>query len=110
MTEDKSIEQRLAALEATMAELQKRLRPPTSGNWVEGWISPVADEEAFLQAMEFARAYRKMHFPPEADASGNCVHPLIGPIHDEETFSKVLEVIKEIRESEYPPDNGGSGA
>ena len=40
MKEANSIEQRLEALEATVAALQKRLNPLASSNWAEGFIPP----------------------------------------------------------------------
>jgi hypothetical protein len=64
------IEQRLAALEAAVADLQRQLNPPTPRTWPKGFVPPVADEEAFLKAMELARQYRSTHYPTELGEAG----------------------------------------
>jgi hypothetical protein len=58
MATEPTIEQRLAALEAAVKEIQDRLGPPPSAEkWWEK-IPPVEDIEAFEEAMEDGRAYR----------------------------------------------------
>jgi hypothetical protein len=65
MATEPTIEQRLAALEAAVKEIQERLSPPPSAEkWWEK-IPPVEDIEAFEEAMEYGRAYRPPDDPSE---------------------------------------------
>jgi hypothetical protein len=65
MSTEPTIEQRLAALEAAVKEIQDRLGPPPSAErWWEK-IPPVEDIEAFQKALEYGRAYRYADRPPD---------------------------------------------
>ena len=65
MSTDLTIEQRLAALEAAVKEIQERLAPPPSAEkWWEK-IPPIADREAFREALEYGRAFRYADRPPD---------------------------------------------
>lgn len=58
MSTESAIEQRLAALEAAVKEIQQRLGlPPSAEKWWEK-IPPVEDIKTFEEAMEHGRAYR----------------------------------------------------
>ena len=72
MASDKTIEERLAALEAAVAELQRRLNVTPAGNWSQNLVPAIKDEdvEAFNEAMEYGREYRRSHFPPELEEEG----------------------------------------
>ena len=67
MSAEPTIEQRLAALEAAVKELQSRLPPPpvAAPNWLDKVIGSVSDSEAFEQALEYGRAYRYADRPPD---------------------------------------------
>ncbi len=65
MSIEPNIEQRLAALEAAVKEIQDRLAPqPTAEKWWEK-IPPVEDIEAFEEAMGYGRAYRYADRPQD---------------------------------------------
>jgi hypothetical protein len=66
MAEKKSIEQRLAALEEAVRELQSRLPPVPAEKWWEK-IPPVSNLEAFEKAMEYGREYRYADRPSDED-------------------------------------------
>lgn len=68
MAEEKSIEQRLAALEEAVREIQSRL-PPPAPNWLDKVIGPInnVDPQAFEQALEYGRQYRYADRPPDED-------------------------------------------
>lgn len=63
MAEEKSIEQRLTALEESVRELQSRLPPPDQKWWEK--IPPITDREAFEQVLEYGRAFRYADRPPD---------------------------------------------
>ncbi|HEY7152785.1 MAG TPA: hypothetical protein VH575_02400 [Gemmataceae bacterium] len=65
MSTEPTIEQRLAALEAAVKEIQDRLGPsPSAERWWEK-IPPVEDIEAFDEMLEYGRAYRYADRPPD---------------------------------------------
>ena len=65
MAEEQTIEQRIAALEAAVRELQSRLPPPIPAlNWWEK-LGPITDREAFEQVLEYGRAFRYADRPPD---------------------------------------------
>jgi hypothetical protein len=54
MLDEALLEQRLAALERSLADLQRRpVAVPVSDNWLDRIIGPISDEEAFLQALRY---------------------------------------------------------
>ncbi|HWG43964.1 MAG TPA: hypothetical protein VN688_14395 [Gemmataceae bacterium] len=66
MSTEPTIEQRLAALEAAVKEIQNRLGPPPPApNWLDKVIGSMKDEPAFLEMLEYGRAYRQADYPPE---------------------------------------------
>lgn len=67
MSTEPTIEQRLAALEAAVKEIQDRLgQPPSAERWWEK-IPPITDDlrEAFHQMVEYGRAYRNADRLPD---------------------------------------------
>jgi hypothetical protein len=66
MPEEKTVEERLAALEAAVHELQDLLRSrPPAPNWWETAFGSISDRQAFHEAMEYGRAYRHADRPPD---------------------------------------------
>ncbi|RCJ29218.1 hypothetical protein A6770_22460 [Nostoc minutum NIES-26] len=65
-----TIEQRLATLEQTVADLKRQINDaPTSSNWQELVIGSISDEPAFLEALEYGRAFRHADKPTNQFAS-----------------------------------------
>jgi hypothetical protein len=65
------IEQRFAALESAVRELQGRLEahsPPTS--WLERITGSFKDEPAFEEVLRYGREFCQADWPPEDDAGG----------------------------------------
>jgi len=68
MPVDALIEQRLAAVEAAVAELQRRFATgPGGGSWVERFTGSFKDEPAFAEVVEYGRALRSADRPREGD-------------------------------------------
>jgi hypothetical protein len=68
MPSDALIEQRLAALEAAVGELQRRVAAgPRAANWVERFTGSFKDEPAFAEVVEYGRALRSADRPREGD-------------------------------------------
>ena len=60
------IEQRISAVEAAVAEIQRRLPPPSSApNWLDQVIGTFKDEPAFEEVIAYGRAFRAADRPPE---------------------------------------------
>jgi hypothetical protein len=66
MPSEESIEQRLAALERAVADLQRQMasRPPVP-DWLERFTGAFKDEPAFAEVVEYGRAIRAADRPPE---------------------------------------------
>ncbi|HEV3255873.1 MAG TPA: hypothetical protein VG013_03235 [Gemmataceae bacterium] len=65
MPTDVSIEQRLAAVETAVAELQRRLAAgPSTPNWLETVTGSFKDEPAFDEVLAYGRALRAADRPP----------------------------------------------
>ncbi len=66
MSTGPTIEQRLAALERAVADLQQQVaaQPPPE-NWLERIIGSFKDEPAFDEVLEYGRAFRAADLPPE---------------------------------------------
>lgn len=62
MLNETTIEQRLVTLEQAVADLQSK-SPITSENWLEKFIGSISDEAAFLEALEYGRAFRQADRP-----------------------------------------------
>ena len=68
MSTESLIEQRLSAVEAAVAELQRRLpSPQPAPNWLEQVIGSFKDEPAFEEVLAYGRAYRESDRPPAED-------------------------------------------
>jgi hypothetical protein len=62
MLDEITLEKRLVTLEQAIKELQDKLESSaTSPNWLEKLTGSISDEEAFLQALEYGRAFRQAH-------------------------------------------------
>jgi hypothetical protein len=59
MTPNASIEERLATIEAAIAELQKKVADPQPTNWLQQITGSFKDEPAFEQVLAYGRAIRK---------------------------------------------------
>ncbi|MCU0548148.1 MAG: hypothetical protein MUC48_02255 [Leptolyngbya sp. Prado105] len=58
-TANLSIEERLAAMEAALAEIQKRLPESDAQNWVEKFSGSFEDEPEFEVVLAYGRAIRQ---------------------------------------------------
>ncbi len=58
MLNEAAIEQRLATLEKTVSDLQLKVQSESSEHWLEMLIGSISDEVAFLEAIEYGRAFR----------------------------------------------------
>jgi hypothetical protein len=68
MLDEVTVEQRLNTLEQAVFDLQHKLESkPISENWLEKLIGSVSDEEAFLEALEYGRAFRQSDKPVNED-------------------------------------------
>jgi hypothetical protein len=65
MSADESIEQRLAAVERAVADLQRQLASPAPApNWLARFTGAFKDEPAFAEVVEYGRALRAADRPP----------------------------------------------
>jgi hypothetical protein len=61
-----SLEQRVNALERTVAELQRKLAAlPDGGHWLDRIAGSMKDEPAFLEVLEYGRQFRHADRPPD---------------------------------------------
>jgi hypothetical protein len=68
MSENAVLEQRLEAVEHAVADLQRRIgEAPPADNWLEKVAGSISDEAAFLEALEFGRAFRRADRPVADD-------------------------------------------
>jgi hypothetical protein len=69
MSDDDAIERRLAAIEATLAEIQRRLgEPPDQPR--TGWrriVGSMRDEPGFEEMLKYGREYRMADRPAESE-------------------------------------------
>jgi hypothetical protein len=64
MIDEAILEQRLAALERAVVDLQRRRAvAPPSDNWLQKVIGSISDPEAFQEALAFGRAFREADRP-----------------------------------------------
>lgn len=69
MLNDQTIEQRLTYLEQAVADLKDQMAAArVGGNWLEKVTGSISDEAAFLEALEYGRAFRNADRPPEGDS------------------------------------------
>jgi len=59
MIPNTSLEERLAVVEATIAELQKKIADPQPGNWLQQITGSFKDEPAFEEVLAYGRAIRQ---------------------------------------------------
>lgn len=66
MLDQATLEKRLVDLEQTVAELkQKSETDPSPNNWLQALTGSVSDEAAFLEALEYGRAFRQSDKPTD---------------------------------------------
>lgn len=68
MATDRLIEERLAALEAAVQELQQRVTPPLGPDWLDRLIGSQRGEPGFDEVITLGREYCAMDMLPK-DAS-----------------------------------------
>ncbi len=59
MATNTSLEERLAAAEAAIAQLQKQVATPQSTNWLQQITGSFKDEPAFEEVLVYGRAIRE---------------------------------------------------
>jgi hypothetical protein len=59
METDTSLEERLAAVEAAISELQKQVATPQPTNWLQQITGSFKDEPAFEEVLAYGRAIRE---------------------------------------------------
>jgi hypothetical protein len=59
MSTNTSIEERLAAVEAALTELQKKVASPVPTNWLQQISGSFKDEPAFEEVLAYGRAIRQ---------------------------------------------------
>ncbi len=69
MLDETTLERRLTTLEQAVFNLQNKLdSKPSSDNWLEKLIGSISDDAAFLEAIEYGRAFRQSD-KPSSDAN-----------------------------------------
>jgi hypothetical protein len=68
MLDETVLENRLSNLEKTVSVLQGQMKAKSSENWLEKLIGSVSDEEAFIEALEYGRAFRQADNPNHDDS------------------------------------------
>lgn len=64
MLDEAILERRLAILEQEVADLKRKSESNSiSGNWLDKLIGSISDESAFLEALEYGRAFRQADKP-----------------------------------------------
>jgi hypothetical protein len=70
MATEALLEQRLAAVETALAEIQRRLSSgAATSNWIERFTGAFKDEPAFAEVIEYGRAARAADSPHERGES-----------------------------------------
>lgn len=60
MLDEAILERRLATLEQEVADLKRKSQSNSiSGNWLDKLIGSISDESAFMEALEYGRAFRQ---------------------------------------------------
>ena len=63
MLSETMLEQRLVNLEQAVSDIQQKISTessqPAPKNWLENLIGSVSDEAAFLESLEYGRAFRQ---------------------------------------------------
>lgn len=64
MLDTATLEQRLIILEQVVFDLQHKFNnKPSSDNWLEKLAGSISDDAAFLEALEYGRAFRQSDKP-----------------------------------------------
>lgn len=64
MLDETLLERRLMTLEKSVADLQHKFESrPNSENWLDKLIGSISHEAAFLEALEYGRAFRDADKP-----------------------------------------------
>ncbi len=64
MSSQTEIEKRLAAVEATIAQLQQQISNPQPPNWIEQVTGTFKDEPAFDRILAYGREFRQADNSP----------------------------------------------
>ncbi|MCL1474160.1 hypothetical protein [Argonema antarcticum] len=59
MANNTSLEERMAAVEAAISELQKQIANPQPTNWLQQITGSFKDEPAFDEVLAYGRAFRQ---------------------------------------------------
>jgi hypothetical protein len=62
MLDQATLEKRLVDLEQTVAQLKRKSEADTS-NWLQALTGSISDEAAFLESLEYGRAFRQSDKP-----------------------------------------------
>ncbi len=66
MLDQATLEQRLVDLEQTVAELKRKSEAdPSPNNWLQSLTGSISDDAAFLEALEYGRAFRQSDKPTD---------------------------------------------
>ncbi len=66
MSNEMMLEQRLAAVEQALADLQRRLASgPAPSSWLDRVTGSITDEETFREILELGRTFRSADRPPD---------------------------------------------
>jgi hypothetical protein len=64
MLDTATLEKRLINLEQVVLDLQHKFdSKPSPDNWLENLIGSISDDSAFLEALEYGRAFRQSDKP-----------------------------------------------
>ena len=64
MLDTATLEQRLITLEQVVFDLQHKFESqPRSDNWLDSLIGSISDDSAFIEALEYGRAFRQSEKP-----------------------------------------------
>jgi hypothetical protein len=63
MSNNLTLEQRLATIEQTVADLQLQINVSASSNWLDKITGLISDETAFLEALEYGQLLRHADKP-----------------------------------------------
>ena len=67
MLDETVLEHRLLTLEQAVSDLQRKVEGKPSENWLEKLVGSISDESAFLEALEYGRAFRQADKPIDED-------------------------------------------
>ena len=66
MLDEATLERRLVILEQQVADLKRKSESNSiSSNWLNQLIGSISDESAFLEALEYGRAFRQADKPTD---------------------------------------------